>query len=121
MAVVYKKKGRALIKQNKHMKSICSNSVNMFKAHVQILKFIRNRQTFFVCLITVLCYGIGSIPATVWFILDIAGENHLLMKYIWFLYLVGVLGIACSHSINPLIWNIGQKLCRRKKQRPQGN
>jgi hypothetical protein len=88
MAVVYYKIGRALIKQNKHMKSICSNPVNMFKAYVQILKFIRNRQTFFVCLITVLCYGIGSIPATVWFILDIAGENHLLMKYIWFLYLV---------------------------------
>jgi hypothetical protein len=38
-----------------------------------------------------------------------------------FVFGIGVLGIACSHSINPLIWNIGQKLCRRKKQRPQWN
>ena len=86
-----------MFKSSKYVQSTCSNP--------EI--YPGNRRTFFVCLITVLCYGIGSIPATVWFILDIAGENHLLMKYIWFLYLVGVLGIACSHSINPLIWNIG--------------
>jgi hypothetical protein len=90
MAVVYYKIGRALIKQNKHMKSICSNPVrgSAPSSSFEIMKFIRNRQMFFVCLITVPCYGIGSIPATVWFILDIAGENHLLMKYIWFLCLV---------------------------------
>jgi hypothetical protein len=129
MSVVYYKIGRALMKQNKYMKSICSNPVRRSSpGSSNILKYIRNRRTFFVCLITVLCFGIGSIPVSVLFILDIAGEYYLLMTYIWIKYLVDVLGIACSHSVNPLIYGILDKklltfwkLCRKKKQTLQGN
>jgi hypothetical protein len=68
MAVVYYKIGRALIKQNKHMKSVCSNPVRRSAPDsnsFNIPKFIRIRRTFFVCLITVLCYGIGYTPMAV--------------------------------------------------------
>ena len=130
MAVVYYKIGRELSKQNKHMKSICSNPVrrNAPGSSFNILKFIRNRRTFFVCLITVLCYGIGNIPASVRYILYIAGENHFLLKYVWIEYLASVLRVVGSHSVNPLIYGTLDKrlvtfwkLCRKKKQRPQGN
>jgi hypothetical protein len=127
MAVVYYKIGRELIKQNKHMKSICSNPVSWRGApdsSFNILKFIRNRRTFFVCLITVLCYGIGNIPASVWNILYIAGENHFLLKYVWIEYLASVLRVVGSHSVNPLIYGRLDKkllpfwkLCRKKKQK----
>ena len=130
MAVVYYKISRELIKQNKHMKSICSNPVrrNAPDTSFNILKFIRNRRTFFVCLITVLCYAIGNIPNTVRYILNIAGENHFLLKYVWIGYLANVLRVAGSHSVNPLIYGTLDKrlvtfwkFCRKKKQRPQGN
>ena len=131
MAVVYYKIGRELIKQNRYMKSVCSNPVSWRGApdsSFNILKFIRNRRTFFVCLITVLCYGIGNIPASVRKILYIAGENHVLLKYVWIEYLARVLRVVCSHSVNPLIYGRLDKkllpfwkLCRKKKQRPQGN
>jgi hypothetical protein len=131
MAVVYYKISRTVIKQNRHMKSICSNPVrrnapgsNSFN----ILKFIRNRRIFLVCITTVLCYGIGNIPMTVYLILNIAEEDHLLKKYVWILYLANVLRCASSHSVNPLIYGILDKkiltfwkLFRKKKQRPQGN
>ena len=112
MAVVYYKIGRALIKQNKHMKSVFPNSGRRSVPSLafEILKFIRNRRTFFVCLITVLCFGIGNIPSSVWCILYIAEKYHRF------------------HSVNPLIYGILDKqlftfwkLCRKKKQRPQGN
>jgi hypothetical protein len=131
MAVVYYKIGRQLIKQNKHMKRVCSNPVSWRGApdsSFNILKFIRNRRTFFVCLITVLCYGIGNIPASVRYILYIAGENHFLLKYVWIVYLASVLRVVGSHSVNPLIYGTLDKrlltfwkLCRKKNQRPQGN
>jgi hypothetical protein len=131
MAVVYYKVGRELIKQNRYMKSVRSNPVSWRGApdsSFNILKFIRNRRTFFVCLITVLCYGIGNIPASVWYILYIAGENHFLLEYVWIAYLASVLRVVGSHSVNPLIYGILDKrlltfwkLCRMKKQRPQGN
>ena len=130
MAVVYYKIGRELIKQNKYMKSICSNPVrrNAPGSSFNILKFIRNRRTFFVCLITVLCHGIGNIPFSVWYILYIAGENHFLLKYVWIRYLANVLRVVGSHSVNPLIYGTLDKrlvtfwkFCRKKKQRPQGN
>jgi hypothetical protein len=130
MAVVYYKIGRELIKHNKHMKSVCSNPVRRSApdSSFNILKFIRNRRIFLVCLITVLCYGIGNIPATVFLILTIAEEHHLLKKYVWILYLASVLRVAGSHSVNPLIYGILDKrlltfwkLCRKKKQRPQAN
>ena len=107
MAVVYYKIGRELIKQNRYMKSVRSNPVSWRGApdsSFNILKFIRNRRTFFVCLITVLCYGIGNISASVWYILYIAGENHFLLEYVWIAYLASVLRVVGSHSVNPLIY-----------------
>jgi hypothetical protein len=131
MAVVYYKIGRELIKQNRYMKSVRSNPVSWRSApdsSFNILKFIRNRRTFFVCLITVLCYGIGNIPASVRYILFIAGENHFLLEYVWIGYLASVLRVAGSHTVNPLIYGTLDKrlvtfwkFCRKKKQRPQGN
>jgi hypothetical protein len=130
MAVVYYKIGRELIKQNRYMKNVCSNPVRRSApgSSFNILKFIRNRRTFLVCLTTVLCYGIGNIPMTVHRILKIAGEDNFLMKYVWILYLASVLRVASSHSVNPLIYGRLDKklfpfwkLCRKKKQRPQGN
>ena len=127
MAVVYYKIGRELIKQNRYMKSVRSNPVSWRGApdsSFNILKFIRNRRTFFVCLITVLCYGIGNIPASVRYILYIAGENHFLLKYVWIEYLANVLRVVGSHSVNPLIYGRLDKkllpfwkLCRKRKQR----
>ena len=130
MAVVYYKIGRALIKQNKHMKNVFPNSERRStpSSSFEILKFIRNRRAFFVCLITVLCFGIGNIPISVWYILDIAEENHFLLENVWIAYLASVLIVVGLHSVNPLIYGILDerlltfwKLCRKKKQRPQGN
>jgi hypothetical protein len=129
MAVVYYKICRELMKQNKYMKSICSNPGRRSApgSSFNILKFIRNRRTFFVCLITVLCYTIGNIPMTVHLILYIAEESHL-MKYVWIGHLANVLKVVGSHSVNPLIYGILDKklltfwkLCSKKKHRPQGN
>ena len=57
MAVVYCKIGRSLIKQNKYMKRVCSNlkRKRVPDSSFHILRYIRNRRTFFVCLGTVLC------------------------------------------------------------------
>ena len=127
MAVVYYKIGRELIKQNRSMKNVCSNPGRQSApgSSSSILKFIRNRRIFLVCLITVLCYAIGNIPSTVYIILYIAEERHLLKKYVWILYLASVLRVAGSHSVNPLIYGRLDKkllpfwkLCRKKKQRP---
>ena len=131
MAVVYYKIGRELIKQNRYMKSVCPNPVRRGEPDsnsFNILKFIRNRRTFLVCLITVLCYAIGNIPKTVSFILFIAEEYRSLLKNIWIIDLANILRVAGSHSVNPLIYGRLDKklfpfwkLCRKKKQRPQGN
>jgi hypothetical protein len=130
MAVVYQKIGRSLIKQKRYMKSVCSNPVRRAApgSSFNILKFIRNRRTFFVCLVTVLCCAFGNIPSTVFFILYIAEEYNLLMKYVWIRYLAKVLTVAGSYSVNALIYGTLDKklltfwkLCRKKKQRPQGN
>ena len=67
MAIVYCKIGRSLIKQNKYMKRVCSNLKRQREpdSSFNILRYIRNRRTFFVCLGTVLCYGIAHIPMSV--------------------------------------------------------
>ena len=130
MAVVYYKIGQALMKQNKYMKRVCSNPVRRSapNSSFKIQKFIRNRRTYLVCLITVLCYAIGNIPISVWSILRIAKENHFLMENAWIRYLGNVLIVVGMHSVNPLIYGILDKrlltfwkFCRKKKQRPQGN
>jgi hypothetical protein len=122
MAVVYFKIGRALIKQNKYIKSVCSNAVRRSApSSFNIMRFIRDRKTFFVCLTTVLCYAVGSIPlVAVDFTVFIAEEYSLLNNSIWFYYLVLVLGVAGCHSVNPLIYGILDKklfkfwkLCRK--------
>jgi hypothetical protein len=128
MAVFYYKIGQALAKQNRYVKSVCSNPMKRGApgSSFNFLKFIRNRRTFFVCLITVLCYGIGSIPISVECILQIAGETHFLMKNVWIRNLAYVVIVAGSHSVNPLIYGVldkklltFRKLCRKKKQKPQ--
>jgi hypothetical protein len=125
MAVVYQKIGRSLIKQKRYMKSVCSNPGRRSApdSSFNILKFIRNRRTFFVCLITVLCCAIGNIPITVYLILYTAGENDFLMKYVWLIYLARVLRVTGSYSVNPLIYGTLDKkllpfwnLCRKKKR-----
>ena len=130
MAVLYYKIGRAVIKQTKYIKSMCSNQMRRSAPNpsFNILRYIRNRRTFFVCLITVLCYGVGNIPMSVYVILSIAGEYHLLMKYDWLRYFAFVLRVCGSHSVNPLIYGILDKklltfwrFCRKKKPKTQEN
>ncbi len=123
MAVVYFKIGRALIKQNKYIKSVCSNAVrrSASSSSFNIMRFIRDRKTFFVCLITVLCYAVGSIPlVAVGFTVFIAEEYSLVNNSIWFYYLVQVLEVTGCYSVNPLIYGILDKklfkfwkLCRK--------
>jgi hypothetical protein len=125
MAVVYYKLCRELIKQNRYMKSVCSNPVRRStpSSSFSILRFIRHRRTFLVCLSTVLCYRLGNIPMSVWFILYIADGKQV------YTYSIGVLlRIAGSHSVNPVIYGILDKrlltfwkLCRKKKRRSQEN
>ena len=130
MAVVYYKIGRSLMKQNKHIRRVCSNVVRQREpdSSNNILRYIRNRRTFLVCLSTVLCYGIAHIPMTVWFTWFIVGEYNLLMKYGWAEHFVYAIGLAGSHSFNPLIYGILDKTllsfwkcCFTKKRRSQEN
>ena len=113
MAVVYCKIGRSLIKQNKYMKIVCSNVMRQREpdSSFNILRYIRNRRTFFVCLGTVLCYGLAHIPASVWFMWYIIGEYRLQMKFgwPWVPYIANFFRIAGSHSANPFIYGILDK------------
>ncbi len=124
MAVVYYKIGRALTKQNKYIKSVCSNPVrrNAPNSSFNIMRFIRNRKAFFLCLTTVLCYAVGNIPVTVYYIWKIAEEYGLIMKHIWIFYLSNILRMVGSHSVNPLVYGILDKrlfqfwkLCRKRR------
>ena len=128
MAVVYYKIGRSLIKQNKLMKRVCSNVMRQREpdSSFNILRYIRNRRTFLVCLSTVLCYGITCIPASVWCMLFIVGKNR--PAYTWLWSLSDVLQIAGSHSANALIYGIldkqlltFSKCCCKKKRRTTEN
>ena len=107
MTVVYYKIGQSLIKQNKHMKKVCSNVMRQREpdSSFNILRYIRNRRTFLVCLSTVLCYGIASIPLSVSLMWGIAATYYE-MKFAW---VSRFLQIAGSHSVNPLIYGILDK------------
>jgi hypothetical protein len=127
MAVVYYKIGRALVKQNRHMKSVRSYSSRRSTraSSFSILRYIRNRRTFLVCLITVISYGIANIPISVVFILEVAGEYSLSKKYVWSVYFANVFRVAGSHSVNPVIYGILDKklpifwkLCPKRERRP---
>ena len=111
MAVVYYKISRSLMKQNKYMERFCSNTMRQRApdSSFSILRYIRNRRTFLVCLSVVLCYGISHIPWSVWLMWFITGEYHLQMKYLWVLYFASVFTVAGSHSVNPCtyIWYTG--------------
>ena len=111
MGVLYHRVYRELVKQNKYLKGLCSNPVVQSNASSSLtfLNYIRNRRTFLVCLSTVLCYGIGNIPMSVYLIWETAGEDDLLVKYIWLRQLGGVLRVAGSNSVNPLIYGILDK------------
>lgn len=119
MAVVYYKIGRALIKQKRVMKRVCPNQVRRLAPSST---YIRNRKTFLVCVSTVLCFGVGNIPASVLAIWFIVGPYHKVMdcSFVW--NIVVVLGIAFSHSVNPIIYGILDKqlltfCCKRKRRR----
>ena len=74
MAVVYYKISRSLVKQNKYIKRVGSNGNRRGPdSFFNILRYIRNRRTFRVCLSIVLCYGISYIPLSVWLMWFIAG------------------------------------------------
>ena len=128
MAVVYYKISRSLVKQNKYIKRVGSTTMKRRRpdSFFNILRYIRNRQTFRVCLSIVLCHGIAHIPVSVWFMWGIASENHLEMKYVWVRYFVSVFAVAGSHSVNPLIYGILDKqllafwkCCCKKKRKTQ--
>ena len=130
MAVVYCKIGRSLTKQNKYMKRVCSNLKRQREpeSSFNILRYIRNRRTFFVCLGTVLCYGIAHIPMSVVLMLDIIGEYRLPIEFGWVVWIANNLRIAGSHSANSFIYGILDKklltlwkcYCK-KKRRTQEN
>ena len=125
LAAVYYKIGRVLVNQSKYIKSVCSNPVRQRScpsSSSNIQRYIRNRKTFFVCLITVLCYGVGNIPISMWYIIEIAGGHNVIIKDGWFWYLAIIVRLAGSHVVNPLIYGILDKkllkfwkLCCKKK------
>ena len=130
MAVVYYKIGRALFKQNKSMKTVRSNPVAQSTSisSLKILKYVRNRRTYLVCLTTVLFYGVGNLPTSVWFMLYVAGKFHLTRKYMAIYHVGLILRIAGSCSVNPFIYGILDKkllkfwkLCRKRKLRTLEN
>jgi hypothetical protein len=126
MAVVYFKIGRALVKQRKDIKNACSNSASAAPSSpLNTQRFLRNRKAFFVCLITVLCYGVGSLTFSLLFIMDMSGEYNVI-KHARFSYLAHIVRVAGCYAVNPLIYGILDKkllkfwkLCRQRKQLSQ--
>ena len=115
-----------------HEKRMFKSSGSETKCAWHFLQYpeIHPKSTNFFCLfITVLCYAVGNIPITVYLILNIAGKHRfMLMKYVWIVHLADALRVAGSHTVNPLIYEILDKrlltfwkLCRKKKQKTQGN
>ena len=127
MAVVYFKIGRALVKQNKYIKSICSNSIvtrGAPRSSSRIATYLRNRKIFLVCILTVLCYGLAYILSTVHYILVVTEEISLLQKYYWITYWGSFVHNLGKHSANPLIYGVFDrkllnfwKLCHKKPKR----
>ena len=111
MTIAYYKISRSLIKQNKHMKRVCSNAMRQHEedSSFNILRYMRNRRTFLACFSTVLCYGIGRIPASVWLMWRILGEYHLRMKLVWVMHIAIILRVAGSQSANRFIYGLLDK------------
>ncbi len=121
MAIVYFKVGRALMKQSKHLMRVCSKAASS--------RHIRDQRTYFVCVTTVLCYGIGLLPLTVWVIDFIVSESFSSVGNIFFIADAALIArIAGTHSANPLIYGILDKkllkfwkLCHKKECSSQEN
>ena len=119
MAVMYFQICRELIKQNKYMKSICSSRGTQTTPtpSFNILSFLRNRRTSFISFCTVLCYGVGNIPASVWFSWKIFGKHDFLKNHNWVGYFAYVFRVFCSHAMNPVIYGtLDKKLLAFWKQ-----
>ena len=129
MAVVYYKICRELIQQNKRMKNLCSNRAGQRTANssFNIVTFIRNKRTSLVSFCTVLCYGVGNVPMSVWLLWNIFGSYHSWKNYRWVLYFANAFRVLGSHVVNPLIYGILDKkllfFWKRKsfKVKPQGS
>lgn len=111
MAVLYFKTCQALVRQNKHMKTLLSGAEvrrpqTTCSSYLKTSHFIQNRRAFLVSFVTVLCYGVGILPISVHRILKIAGYNSLLVRHDWIHHFANVFRVAGSHSINPLIYGI---------------
>ena len=98
MDLVYYKIGRALIKQNKEMKCVCSNAVRS--------RYVQNRRTFFVCVWTVLCFTVGTLLFTVYLPTEFFAQYNLPFRF-W--YLCRVLLVAGSQAVNPFIYGVFDK------------
>ena len=131
MAIVYCKICRKLMQQNKYIKNLGSNSVRQRTTNTSfnILTFIRNRRASFVSFCTVLCYGVGNVPASVFLSLMIFGKHYLLQNYFWVHYFASAFRVFSSHAVNPLIYGILDKKLLffwkrrsfKRKHTPQGN
>ena len=117
MAMVYYKIGRALIKQNKQMKRVCSNAVKS--------RYVRNRRTFLVCLGTVLCFALSNVLSTVNASTVITGKQRI---SVWFYSLGAALRAAGWHAVNPIIYGMFDKkmltfwkLCSSREWKQQEN
>ena len=110
MAVVYFRIGRTLAKKDKHIKSLYSDQAvrrSAASSFVHVVTYFRDRKTFIICLLTVLCYGVANIPLTVRIFLIIAGKFRLQNKYHWILnYCCSLVQVVGWHSANPLIYGI---------------
>ena len=126
MAIVYYKIHKALAKQSKQMKLLCSLAMKS--------AYDRNRRIFVVCLCSVLCYGLGNIPMSVWFmrrIVSFATSGQIqndISNYLWIFRFGGVLRTAGSCSVNPVIYGMLDKkllkflrVCLKNRQKAQEN
>ena len=109
MAVVYFKISRSLMKQNKHMKRVCPDAMRQREpdSSFNILRYIRNRRTFLVCLGSVLCFGIAIIPVSVLIVGFFFRPYYYQMIMIW--YSLKMVRLAGCQSANPLIYGILDK------------
>ena len=126
MAVLYGKIYRALMNQNKYLKSLGSNPAaqSTSGSSFTIAKYLKNHKTFLVSVSIVFCYAVGNLPMSLVLILKIAGNYDLLKKQFWLWYLAFVLRAAGSHSVNPLVYGILDKklqkfwrLCSKRVRR----
>ena len=131
MGIVYYKICRELIKQSKRIKKLCSNPLRQKtpNSSINILTFIRNKRTSLVSFCTVLCYGVGNVPMTVWLSWDIFGKHDLLENYFWVWKFATVFRVFSSHVVSPLIYGTLDKklVCfwkrrsSKRKHTPYGN